>query len=654
MAISTLQQAEKSYKKLIGVSMTGLGGKFYALENPAFLEMYSDKVLIDSLPDTVSVASDGDLIDKDGNVTVDATEAVLQYHADVLCDEVPGADNSFRLQHSSIIPFNVKDGIFSPTLKDESLNTIPFGLNSWEIDSSDGTLTFFDGRPSGLSDVYATYYTYIGKRLSDLLLDLDQYVTQDQMETYVGDEIALQPYLWTGINVPTNDIGKDGDHYNRHKVVIGGALGNSNTFTNPDCVKFGNGEEIYAFVNTNDGTLCYSDDDGVSWTLAENLYTPIVGLTNNFSSMSVGSDSTAVFVNTNQYFWYNNGSLVQSTISAGITDIDGKGLLCFDTDNVYNRMYDPLGTFDGYSLYVGDKDDVSTDLMSYVDATAVYVFGISATAFCAINEDGTIKRYDTDTGTVISSVTSSLTIPSATYLTNKIEGYGYDSDLEILYFKIQDNILKVDFNKSLSNIYTTPSTGVEDWEIVLTEKNEIVIHSASNILYYSEDGGANFATNDFSLGLSPDNMYYPLSKRSGFYVFASATDKCLYTSTLDQGFEFNINLGFTQVYSKYSGVWSLLIGVSGDSESGGGTTPDSSTFNLSSETVYPNVTYNALTSTFTILHNIGLTSVDVNITYNNAIVQPESIVFVSNSVTTIKMYPAPLDSDNCIAYIKRH
>src|SRR5574344_1463804 len=52
-------------------------------------------------------------------------------------------------------------------LYDSTGEQVPFGLNKWSVDSSNGYLSFLDGEPSGFTAPYTvTFYKYIGRTIT--------------------------------------------------------------------------------------------------------------------------------------------------------------------------------------------------------------------------------------------------------------------------------------------------------------------------------------------------------------------------------------------------------------------------------------------------------------------------------------------------------
>jgi len=95
--------------------------------------------------------------------------SLVEYIQDLTLIPIPGSTSSFY--HANIrdsIPFNYDpNGSYVPTLKKSDNTVIVFGQNDWIFDTDAGQVTFYNGVPSGVSDVFPpkiTCWRYAGPK----------------------------------------------------------------------------------------------------------------------------------------------------------------------------------------------------------------------------------------------------------------------------------------------------------------------------------------------------------------------------------------------------------------------------------------------------------------------------------------------------------
>lgn len=186
MALNDKVKADIGYKKsAIGVSSTGVTG-----ERPFFVEpnspivVYGNNILgkPDSIPLTVpSSPNPGETFDSSGNLTIDPDQAIIKYQ-EVVAVPYPGSgNNSYKISSwdGIILPFNLFSGIYAPKLFYNNLlgNQIPPGLNNWFFDTNSGTVTFYDGKPSGITtnSIGIKFWSYVGPKLDSSELGFNEF-----------------------------------------------------------------------------------------------------------------------------------------------------------------------------------------------------------------------------------------------------------------------------------------------------------------------------------------------------------------------------------------------------------------------------------------------------------------------------------------------
>ncbi len=184
MAITSARQAELAYKKVIhGKTTSHDGSRAYYLEDNSPLSIDSEFVPIDkslipfSKPTVGSGVAgalvDGDLFDKNGRVQTDPLytgNPIVQYRFRRSMALMPGTTQSYQTATSEqfILPFNFNNGLYAPIVENQANAVVPFGQNSWELDTMSGVITFYDGNPSGVTSLKLTYWKYVGRKLSDI------------------------------------------------------------------------------------------------------------------------------------------------------------------------------------------------------------------------------------------------------------------------------------------------------------------------------------------------------------------------------------------------------------------------------------------------------------------------------------------------------
>jgi len=173
MARTTAQSADAAFKKSI-LNVAAVHNTadfpFYASPRSNTVVFASNIIAEDTKIPTVAPTSPtaGDMFDENGDITTDSELAVIQYNESVMQPWAGTSNNSYYLSSYDgiIIPFNFSDGSYSPQFKANSSTgeNIPFGLNSWVFDYMSGVMTFYDGKPSSITNnqVFVAYWTYVG------------------------------------------------------------------------------------------------------------------------------------------------------------------------------------------------------------------------------------------------------------------------------------------------------------------------------------------------------------------------------------------------------------------------------------------------------------------------------------------------------------
>lgn len=190
-----LQQTEKAYKKAtLNVAMTGLGGSAFFTEPPSPTVVFASNIIVNDalIPSTAPTTnlSNGTMFDRFGNVTVDSELAIIQYN-EATMNAYPGSSNVSYILDSFdglIIPFNFADGSYSPAIFANDVNGVqlPFGLNGWEFDPAAGVVTFFQGKPSSVTNntLGIKFWTYVGPRgivASDIEIEKREFVLSNRL-----------------------------------------------------------------------------------------------------------------------------------------------------------------------------------------------------------------------------------------------------------------------------------------------------------------------------------------------------------------------------------------------------------------------------------------------------------------------------------------
>lgn len=152
MAFSPNQIADILFKKIAASVSTSSVSKNYFEEGIASrLAIFSSQIWAEEnlIPDTAPISSN--------DIVVKVEDLELE--------PVPGSQNA-SYSHASlkdVIPYNYGDGSYNYVLKNNQGTRIDLGQNDWYLDTESGTLTFFNGVPSGMPPKISCY-KYVGKK----------------------------------------------------------------------------------------------------------------------------------------------------------------------------------------------------------------------------------------------------------------------------------------------------------------------------------------------------------------------------------------------------------------------------------------------------------------------------------------------------------
>ena len=126
MALTTIQQSSRLFKKLMGVAETSTDRQFF--EEP-YLSVDIIWTQLNLIPNNAPVLAD------------DEIDGIVQYHQNKVMTAVPGTTDAFYLSIlQDAIPFNFGDGSYNYVLKNSSDVVIPFGQGDWVVDTTAGVL----------------------------------------------------------------------------------------------------------------------------------------------------------------------------------------------------------------------------------------------------------------------------------------------------------------------------------------------------------------------------------------------------------------------------------------------------------------------------------------------------------------------------------
>jgi len=164
MALTTVQQASRLYKKMFGNAETLVSREFFneAYKGRTFVlpsQIWTDE---ESIPTTAPTLSNGQ------------TSGVVQYFEKLELIHIPGSvDQSYYHENlKDAIPFNFGDGTYNYKLyKNNGTTVISAGEGEWLVDTEAGVLTFYprvdNPLPSGVNQTdppKISFYKYVGEK----------------------------------------------------------------------------------------------------------------------------------------------------------------------------------------------------------------------------------------------------------------------------------------------------------------------------------------------------------------------------------------------------------------------------------------------------------------------------------------------------------
>jgi hypothetical protein len=209
MSITQAQQTEKAYKKAgLNVAMTGSGGLPFFTEPASPTVVFANNIV--GRPDLIPVnapttsLTNGTKFNSAGAVTT-GSDAVIQYNETTMAAYAGSSNVSYKISSITgiIIPFNYGNGSYSPQIYANTIAgvNLPFGLNSWELDTAAGVVTFFDGKPASITanTIGIKYWTYVGANIPSTNSGLTS-VSYDLSDIYTppaNTTCNTSTYLWT-------------------------------------------------------------------------------------------------------------------------------------------------------------------------------------------------------------------------------------------------------------------------------------------------------------------------------------------------------------------------------------------------------------------------------------------------------------------------
>jgi hypothetical protein len=153
---TTEQKTDLLFKKYLGKGSSAAGYYFNEQVN-ARVAVYPTQIWTDyaSIPNTATIIP-----------------GVVSQVVDLVLNQVPGASNINAYYHANLkdaIPFNFDPlGSYAPVLKKSDGSVIATTDNSdWLVDTEAGMVTFYGGRPSGVSESLLpkiTFWRYVGSK----------------------------------------------------------------------------------------------------------------------------------------------------------------------------------------------------------------------------------------------------------------------------------------------------------------------------------------------------------------------------------------------------------------------------------------------------------------------------------------------------------
>ena len=163
------QKIDILYKKLIynrGTSSINTN-KPYFIEPKSNIYINPTNVLIDlddikTTPPTTY--NNGDMFDKDGNLTTDSNIAIIQYfEEDAL--RYTSEYNVYKLPFDKLIPTTIADGKYNLTLYNGASEI--YITNDVYVDYDSGIILFYDTEFTSIENILVKGWKYIGKNLSE-------------------------------------------------------------------------------------------------------------------------------------------------------------------------------------------------------------------------------------------------------------------------------------------------------------------------------------------------------------------------------------------------------------------------------------------------------------------------------------------------------
>ena len=213
--------AEQSYKNSIQhVPHTDVNKAWYEEMGTVAPRVEADRVWMDSayIPnDPTQVTFTDDLY----YATINKSSvAVVKKYTDLQLSKVSGTLATYA---NDELKDMILGDAYIPTIKDANGDSIPFGLNKWAVDESNGNLSFTEGFPSGFtSPITISFYRYVGRKITEAIITtdgsvpmMDEYVPEKKQDVatkvYVDDQVATVSDVVGKIAPPVPDTfeGKD-------------------------------------------------------------------------------------------------------------------------------------------------------------------------------------------------------------------------------------------------------------------------------------------------------------------------------------------------------------------------------------------------------------------------------------------------------------
>ena len=199
--------AEASYKNLIhNVPNTDTNLAWYEEGGIVKPHIGSDNVWLDSSyipenPESVAYT------DNTYYATINKSQVAIMKKLTIALTAVA---NTRAVYYNSALVDIIMGDKYPVLLYDSTGEQVPFGLNKWSVDSSNGYLSFLDGEPSGFTAPYTvTFYKYIGRTITTGML------TNDGANKMLADyspaenqDIATKAYVDSTVKAVDNTVEK--------------------------------------------------------------------------------------------------------------------------------------------------------------------------------------------------------------------------------------------------------------------------------------------------------------------------------------------------------------------------------------------------------------------------------------------------------------